>query len=829
METFLRIAAPLILVGLWTYLSSYVYKTYKKILLWIQTYTLRKGYPPHIIVLKCTIKKTKQILSYFGNKPNVLRIHRQPKGLVGVIAVDIKKIKDVEFGDNSTDLNEIYFADKNGDYDSRNTHLSSEIIKSQCKIINNHYIQIGKTIDREFKNNPLFYYEEIDKNGNILKKSLDKIFSEIYSFQNITSYINKVNQEMDQNNAIHFIGDKLGIKDFTYNKGELQFGIYKTDHFTWQVFKAIFKDNQPFFREIMLRVNVADIKEQKLLIKCLAFLFSSFGIDIIIESKDCQNKRNLIITARSARIETNRESSLHVSVNETFSRTDNEGSFETKFSLYSCVKRGIQEEIGIPEEDISSEMIKFHDLAIVTDEGEIGLSCHVNLSQIMPVEQILMYPGQDKFLENDELLVLPYFRVNHIALVKSMDSPLFMHQFYAQTHNDQFNMPWMSFTPLLISRVMIRNIQYNFFGKLLWLIFYWMIIFFIIRYIFHSVTISIFEQVLTAIIQLITFCIYSLYYDKYQHKYKYKFIQPTVSQWHGNAKVVQATGGVSSKPISKGVTLGISEDVFDGTPIKLSDLELKYPPYCAVRIKKDENNYAEKPISFFQLIKKTADVSPSHLRFFLLKAVGGQFETTIGIRFNFIKDTSLNILEINNISFGRELDVFIDKCQPSEHSMCIFKYFKMTDEHIHNLDFNMKIQLPDKFISQYDLLDLFHYKDDYYWSCISTQPEAADSNQVIFALSDSECKVPEINDIYQEVIHLIAEKKENKGFIEVSITGPNELIEYWLNQFISHKKNKQRISQLEKYMLQFYLIRWRILLAECEYTKKIKYKIYDMN
>jgi hypothetical protein len=135
------------------------------------------------------------------------------------------------------------------------------------------------------------------------------------------------------------------------------------------------------------------------------------------------------LTARSGKIEKNKESSLHVSVNETFSRTDAVENKE-QYGLVECVKRGMEEEIGIPQTAIPDSNIKFHDFAIVTDEGEIGLSCFVDLTEVMPVEKMLMYPGQDKFLENEELILMPYFKISHIDLLKSVDSKKYMHQLH---------------------------------------------------------------------------------------------------------------------------------------------------------------------------------------------------------------------------------------------------------------------------------------------------------------------------------------------------------------------------------------------------------------
>ncbi len=813
-----------IIIAIYSKLSWAIYSGYKTLLLWMQTYYLRKGITPIDTMVRFCIDIPHRFLRTIIKKEVVYMPKRQPKGLVGVLAVNIQKVNGAIISDDPTELNEIYFADKDGDYDKRNTHLGVDKIKEQCQIICRHYSKIGKEIQNDFQDNPLFYYEELDAENNIVRTPLHKKFLQYYTYESIAYYIQKVNREMYTNNAIHFIGDKLGVRDFKFEQNDnLVLEIYKTDHFTWQVFKEIFKANKPFFQEVMLRVNDANLREKKLLVRCLAFVFSSFGVDIIIESQDCKRKRKLIITARSGGIETSQESSLHVSVNETFSRTDYIDDSKKMYGLYECVQRGIHEEIGISCSDIPTEAIKFHDFAIVTDEGEIGLSCHVNLSEHMPVERILMYPGQDKFLENEELLVLPYFNVLHRDLMKSVDSSKFMHQFYRQTLNDRFNMSWMSFTPLLISRVMIRNIKFTLLWQIIWLIIFWAIVYLFVWKYLPTYHLTVLEQVWALCLNLIALAVINKSLFK---RRKYKFIQPVVAQWLGNVRVVQATGNTYGQPVNEGVTLGLSKELISGSVIKLSELELAYPPYCAVRVRKE--NYSESPISFFQFKKKGANVLSSHLKFFLLNIATGQSETTVCIRFDFATDVFDGLKKIKKISFGWEIEVHVnpDTILPSKHDMYIFKsYLKMTNEHLESLNSNVNIRLPIEFTSHYDLCDLFLYKDNYYWSCIESQIHEKERSCMEFALKDLYSQSPKVNDFYHAVMEAIKLKNEKQGYIVVSLSGKTEWMERILNKFISHRENKRRISELERYMLQLYFIRKGLLVADCEYSNREKFKI----
>lgn len=811
------------------------FKGYKNLLLYVQTYSLKKGHSifeaPFIKVQSLFDKILLKFKNNKGENAKSVSPNRQHKGLVGVIAITIKKVSSVVMSNRGSGLNEIYFADKNGDYYMRNTHLDESEILKQIEIINKHYQYIESVIkETHNKISPIFIYEEKCKD-EIQEKLITQKFLEIYSLFNIKEYIKKVNDEMAENNAIHFVGDKIGISDFQIVDGDLQLAAYKTDHFTWQVFKEIFKANKSFFQEIILRVNSATQAEQRILVQCLAFLFSSFGIDIMVESLNCKGQKNLIISSRSGRIEKNKEASLHVSVNETFSRTDNVGESDTHYNLYTCVKRGIQEEIGIPEDEIKDEMIVFQDFAIVTDEGEIGLSCYVNLSKLMPIEQILMYPGQDKFLENEEFLVLPYFTVNHLELIKSTGSKKFMHQFYLKTMNDRFNMPWMSFTPLLISRVMIRNFEYNWKIQTILYVVFWGSVWGINVLFFSSPP---FEEILEKIWGIIGNAI-SLVYLNYNRGFDYKSIQPFVSQWYGNAKAIQLVGS-KDRTDNSGIEFNINEELSIEDEILLSELEMTQDPKCEVRIKRNEYSYSEKPVSFFYLRKRGKEKRTAQLHFKEVNIESNQIDTTVGISFEYEYDEFIDNYKIKKISFIKEIPVLLNTVRCKENS-------------------KIKLEMTSDFSDRFFIQDLFFYKDDYHWSCVSRSGiHIEDKADLKFILSNDSRNLKQISkkNIYEEVESYIEEKtkgekeerdeqqketlnnnvetdskKPMSGQVYVLIKGQNVYIQRWLVDFVSIFNNKRRISELDKYMLQLYLIRHKILFAECEYkSDKNPYKIY---
>lgn len=790
--------------GLAALICRGVYLGYKKFLLWLQTSMLRRG--------------EKQ-----PKKKSDIRLRRQSKGLVAVLAVELKNVLPPSFITGSS-LEEIYFADKNGDYHDRNTKLPEWQVESEVEKIHKYYKALGENTKLYFPESHNFKYEEICSGQNVKTTPLWKKFIDIYSKNAILAAIDTVNSEMESNNAVHFIGDKIGVRGYSIHEGNLTLDIYRTDHFTWQVFKQIFKTNKPFFQEVILRINKAPENEKKYLVNYLAFLFSSFGIDIIIEGKNSAGDRKLILTARSGKIEKNKESSLHVSVNETFSRTDAVENKE-QYGLVECVKRGIEEEIGIPQTAIPDSNIKFHDFAIVTDEGEIGLSCFVDLTEVMPVEKMLMYPGQDKFWENEELILMPYFKISHIDLLKSVDSKKYMHQFYKSTMYDRFSMPWMSFTPLLISRVLIRNIEFSrwvqFIVRVICWVFAWLLI-----YAFSSVSlyladmltkisVPILEQIVGTSIALVGEGLYSAFK---RPKNKYKYIQPLISQWYSNAKVLQATGVTfrGLREIGDGLSFdlsGIDPTVLRSKKtLELSYLVLEDEPYCSVRRKKNEGVYTEKPVSRY----KFKDYKPYNSeskklavdRLYVLSTnIQRDAQATIlDIRFDYKLDDILQRNRITKISFVDEVDIELSLPSSTDKSVSLYN-----------------LSLPESFNDKYELLDLFKYKDNYYWSCITS----LDSKTCDYILSADRLPDKEIiPHIYKHIESNIKEKGSKEGSYSVRLSGTNEIIEQWLCEFISHPSNKRRISELEIYMLQLLLIKHDMLLADCKFRNSAKYKTY---
>ena len=134
------------------------------------------------------------------------------------------------------------------------------------------------------------------------------------------------------------------------------------------------------------------------------------------------------------------------------------------------------------------------------------------------------------------------------------------------------------------------------------------------------------------------------------------------------------------------------------------------------------------------------------------------------------------------------------------------------------------IESPTDGLMNYELLDLFSYQQNYYWSCIG---ECENKNNKFEITDKTKAGKQSVQSFYDYVLDIIKKRKEDKGSQTFRICGPNKVIEQWLCSFTSHRNNKRRISELELYMLQFYLIRHENrILADCEFKDRIKYNIY---
>lgn len=119
--------------------------------------------------------------------------------------------------------------------------------------------------------------------------------------------------------------------------------------------------------------------------------------------KNGKNKNSCLITIRSSKIDAQKQSRLHVSIDEAFSETDKNP--EGEYDVQQWIIRGLKEEIGISNKNAKDIIPQFSDFSIITDNGEIGLCCTIKTEDI---EELQFYPAQDKYLESEGFFIAEF-------------------------------------------------------------------------------------------------------------------------------------------------------------------------------------------------------------------------------------------------------------------------------------------------------------------------------------------------------------------------------------------------------------------------------------
>lgn len=713
------------------------------------------------------------------------------KGLVGIIAPELKGVADIPAPND----NSIYFAthDIPGggvySYEERVPITDrEEISKIRDKKIVAYYRQLRTTIDSKATDKSLFM---LDVPGKGTIHVCDFMTDCAYSTERLMASIKIVSDNIVNDNSINFIGDKVGVESFSIDKGYLTLDIYLTDHFTFKVFKHLFKEGpyKECFQLLIRRVNRAGKEDKALICRCLKFLFSSFGLDIIVFGQKADRTKGVMLAVRAGKIEQNRQSKIHVPVNESFSLTDLKPN--NHFSLKDCALRGIEEELGIPQSYLSADILRFNDFAIVSDEGEIGLGCSADFSKVMTLEEATLFPGQDKFLEIKELFVLdmPPFK---------WDPRKYPDYFYFKTDNSTFTIPWESFTPLLYQRLAVREqrLSQNLVNAISFVTL--IVILLVIEYTFNLTSLNYISETVCYIISFMIL-LGKLVTDFARRRPKR--IRPLVAQWNGDARCLQsintALGDSHSKelkernPVMWHMMFGLDDagGLLRGKVSTLSNLRLTDSPWCAVRHELVKN-HAESPVSFYP-VRSDGDVLEDNSISIVelpLAYTGGQLRVAISCRiengkwkYEFTKavespqivfDSPLSAAEVQSYSrlFGVSAS-YLEKM--------VIGHFEIG------------------FCNEYTLSDLFSYHDKFYWSALRNKTERYVDVHEIKPRSD----------IFRDFIAPRLKEIDTAGCFEVAIEGPADIVIKKLSKFISHPQNRPRISSLDIYMLQLALAR----------------------
>ncbi|MCY1634991.1 hypothetical protein [Marinifilum sp. D737] len=768
--------------------------------------------------------------------PNQIILWLQARMLRKVKAVKLLE-KDTDFAPSSiSDSEEFYLTNGNYEqnYENRNTELPDDILEEKVNCIRNYYNDI---LNANVINSILL---------ESTQKGIVESLIEAYSFEAIKRNIEKLNRNLSSQNNYQFNGDKLGVYSYEKKNGKVELGLYKTDHFTWLVFKEIYRENKALFDELIFLLDQYNKKSKKFryIFKCLKYLFSSFGLDISIHGYDSNKKHHFLLCARSGKVEEMKNGLIHVPVNETFSITDYEPeSDHNLYCLHSCVKRGIEEEIGYRAKNISNANIEFHDFAIETFNGEIGVSALYTLPKSISIEQLQIYPGQDKYLEMDDLLIVPFPKSrNPFKLIKLVsDENKIKEYVYRAGKMDIASLKWLNFAHLVIQRSILRRLKLSIYGEyfiaalvniiivavlLTWRyqvaetaginpnnsfsVLNWELI--QINGSYSHKIILILEEFIwwfVAAIGLeigVTIILHNLK-DRKNGKRRFKSFKPILPQWHGDVKVIQSTGFVKTNKDAN-ANLGLNFIITDPTnqpEQSISNFHLMQKPYCSIR-KEDHNT--EYPVSYFPISSKL-DLYHDKL-FFLLYQLEKYDISKLRVKFQVSYELSQGKIKIINCSFVENLTDLKIKIDSDFNSRDPF-FKKCSEQH---KDQYQNAQVGKLVIdTKFQLYDLLEYHGDFYWTVLN-RPGMDQNAEKIQINQKHKPLYNKIIEALQKEQHNMKKGKNCKTFI---LEGDSIDVEKALNQFLAYDSNFNRIHPYEIMGLQLALVREDVLIADIQY------------
>ncbi|WP_297426669.1 hypothetical protein [Clostridium sp.] len=224
----------------------------------------------------------------------------------------------------------------------------------------------------------------------------------------INKYRNKVADDfINKNNGCHFNGEKYGVYSIEANdrRGNEEEPIvnlktFTTDYFTHKIFKEIYKELASKNHDIS---KVNDVRQ----LGRYNVFNTSLGVNGIVKVNS-QKGKSFILTKRSNKATTNNgEEWYGTSFTEGISQTDYDYS-KNVVSLLTGIKRGLEEEIGIPTEGYySSDSIEVYDFFLEKEFFEIGVTCGITLNENINFEEhVKDLPAKDKSLETSEIFTI---------------------------------------------------------------------------------------------------------------------------------------------------------------------------------------------------------------------------------------------------------------------------------------------------------------------------------------------------------------------------------------------------------------------------------------
>lgn len=797
------------------------------------------------------------------------------------------EISDIEVKyDSSHDFSFLIEDLEGSSIESRDTFIDNapkkrEFLDQQIVKLQRYYAEIKKDIQAE--NIP----EKV-----LSEKDIDFIINKVFTKEKIYSAVEKLNDKRKKNDTrIAFIGNKLGLYDYHYStspfsKPKLLWTCYRSDHFTWLVFKelcsdrAIPKDEEysphKFFDNLCKRLEKYQKNDayRAVLMHTLCYLFSSLGIDALVIGKDYRNRNVCLASVRSANIDRSYTSRIHVSVDEAFSDTDSEQ--EESYSVKCWVKRGIEEEIGILQKDLDNIKISYTDFSIVFGNyGEIGLSAIIDAENL---DTWLVHPGKDKALESAGMFFIEI--PSAFSLLKILLSSKRGLQKYIGRKIDKHyaKLSWVEFAVPIYIRTFLRKLSLPI-NKTNAIAITILIPFFV----------TWLQIIIVKLIPILAPCIQndteinvkdilvplgSLVFSFLIHMYNRKYLRfiSWTPLWNGNAKALQLTGRILTRPegnVNNGLYMA-TENNKNNIDINIKDIRIIEPPLCAIR---KSYMHEELPISFY---KVAASGRGKRLRFFSsyyndnrhhsiyyynirlkeknqarfrVGTYSFNFDVSNDINFKFNK--TLEDLSIGN-NPARKIAPNSLKCYFGLHDLPLDKYTYCNE-------------LPEGIASRHQLCDLFEYKDCYYWSTLyrtafpvndkSKTQELAKKllDRYIEDTIDEKTKRESYNELLQvdkcistekNAKHVASYQYKNKeeDIIQIDIFCIEDIniksFEKKINSLLKRSIERfgGKINELETLALQYMLVRNNIYLADIRYNwfnirhlRSIKKQIDDIS
>lgn len=699
-------------------------------------------------------------------------------------------------------------------------------------------------LDEKIKAISLFYNNLIAASNN---KELQKLFQKIqsaYSEENITNAIKTINDNR-YSLGLAFIGDKVGLLDYEEDTSGEKLCTYLTDHFTWKVFKHIYQNNKEVFveafRMLGKRKSLKYREERSLIMKSLFFLFSSMGVDLVVHGKNRKGKEFVLAAIRSGKLQDDGTSRIHIAVDESFSNTDLENKVP---DCKRWIERGVEEEIGYKADDLKFVL---YDFSITYQLGEIGLCGDVEIANI---DEAIMKPGQDKYLEMKALMAFPFpchwYNLYKFYLWIFPDMELMKRLVTESVDDERMRLKWVGFAPLIYARFFMRYIlrrsQLSNFDEIASYSFVAANILLLLGIIVSGVFGNGVHLLVLLFMILVTYLwpLKVLFSKLYKRVFGYK-LEPFVPQWTGDVTVLQNT--VAGTPFSgKDIYIKDDSSLLD-EEIDIDRYVVKSQPKCAVRRKADDTA-VEVPLVFFNVECKKFEGEAGQIKFlhfFLHKTEkdicyyevyqihGNEDATDSGISGNTIKSKrrnarfvsmSFNFPPSRSIKVHRKGTEFNDTEQNDKNKVSKrnFKYyFNLSDDVLKDTK-----MLGHPILNGEYLTDFFKFNDDYYFSSVCG--DNPDMGALIDSLFDTDkqkymskkverwSEISELDALYKDVkgwqreAHVVLENQEKYAVVIYKLSlNDDKLINNKIDRSWSYING--RLLELEVLALQFILVR----------------------